>query len=382
MSNLIADLKLFISNSGESLILKHDFHIHDDFLNGYAIVDRDDIGAIIEFFASCDESQNDSFNDTYKDEQVGGFEILEALSIHSSSKRDVSDMRRIFGPTVGDCYWLDRIACFKDNLTISEDTYAATFTPELHHRGYPSFCFPFATLEAIDLLSGLGEYQDLSGSSALLGLVELPDGANKFLSRYASLDLSGLQAISGKAAEALSKCTELDLSGLKNISDQTAEGLAKRTEPGSTKRSRCQPEWWLFLGGLEAISPSAAELLVQRKSSLALSGLKEISGDVAKALSKCAGKLELCGLKSLSPQAAEFLARHEGSLNLGGLEEITDDAAKELAKHSGTLNLEGLFSLTDASAEALAKHDGPIQMYYDALDVFEKFRSACRPSAQ
>lgn len=35
MGNVTSDFKLFVSNVGNHLTQKHDFHWHDDFLEGY-----------------------------------------------------------------------------------------------------------------------------------------------------------------------------------------------------------------------------------------------------------------------------------------------------------------------------------------------------------
>ena len=98
MGNLIADLKLFVSNGGNHLILKQDFHWNDDFLEGYMIVDREDIGAIIEFFASTEDGRMDSSVFEYNYDSVDIDRILGSLTIHSTEEKDARDMARIFGP--------------------------------------------------------------------------------------------------------------------------------------------------------------------------------------------------------------------------------------------------------------------------------------------
>jgi hypothetical protein len=299
MGNLIADLKLFVSNGGNHLILKHDFHWGDDFLEGYMVVDREDIGPIIEFFASRDDDRIDSDVFEYKYDSIDLGKIRSSLSIHSAAAKDVSDMERIFGDRLGNCYWLDRIADCKanDQLTVSEDTYTTTLTPEILDKYYPEY-FPFASIEAVKRVCEETSYRDFSG----------------------------LAEISDDAARLLVGSDDLDLTGLKNLSTGAAESLA------------------------------------QHKGSLYLGALTEISDEVAQALSKHQGSLGLSGLKTLSPHAAEFLAQHKGSLYLCGLTEISDEVAQALSKHHGTLTLTGLTSLSDTAAEALSKHEGEVEL--------------------
>ena len=288
MGNLIADLKLFVSNGGNHLILKQDFHWNDDFLEGYMIVDREDIGAIIEFFASTEDGRMDSSVFEYNYDSVDIDRILGSLTIHSTEEKDARDMARIFGPRIGNCYWLDRIAdCLGNNeLTVSEDTYATTLTPELLEKYSPQ-CFPFATFEALERVCA-----------------DAPSWLN----------LSGLTELPGEAAKLFTGEYDLNLSGLTTISDEAAEGLSKHT--GS-----------LDLSGLESLSPRAAELLAQHNGSLYLGGLTEISDEVAQALSKHHGTLTLTGLTSLSDTAAEAFSKHDGEVELPSFED--EEAAEE-----------------------------------------------------
>lgn len=290
MGNLIADLKLFVSNGGNHLILKQDFHWHDDFLEGYMIVDREDIGAIIEFFASTEDGRMDSSVFEYNYDSVDIDRILGSHTIHSTEEKDARDMARIFGPRIGNCYWLDRIAdCLGNNqLTVSEDTYATTLTPELLEKYNPQY-FPFASIDALERVCA-----DAPSWLNLSGLTELPDAAGKlFCGEY-----------------------DLNLNGLKTISDEAAEGLSKHT--GS-----------LDLGGLESLSPRAAELLAQHNGSLYLGGLTEISDEVAQALSKHHGTLTLTGLTSLSDTAAEALSKHDGEVELPSFDDEEADEESE-----------------------------------------------------
>ena len=287
MGNLIADLKLFVSTGGNHLILKQDFHWHDDFLEGYMIVDREDIGAIIEFFASTEDGRMDSSVFEYNEDSVDIDRILGSHTIHSTEEKDVRDMARIFGPRIGNCYWLDRIAdCLGNNeLTVGEDTYATTLTPELLEKYSPEY-FPFASIEALERVCA-----DPPSWLNLSGLTELPDGAGKIFSGEYDLNLSGLQT----------------------ISDEAAEGLARHT--GS-----------LDLSGPESLSLHAAEFLAKHNGNLYLGGLTEISDEVAQALSKHHGTLTLTGLTSLSDTAAEALSKHDGEVELPSFE---DDEADE-----------------------------------------------------
>jgi hypothetical protein len=291
MGNLIADLKLFASNGGNHLILKHDFHKGDDFLEGYRIVSREEIGAIIEFFASTEEDRIDSDVFEYNYDPVDLDEIRSSLSIHSSSDKDVNDMARIFGAQIGDCHWLDTIATcqMNDQLTITEYTYATILTPELLEK-YNADCFPFASTEALKRVCA----EPCIFGINLSGLTELPEeGAKLFTGEH-----------------------DLDLSGLATISDEAAEGLLHHT--GS-----------LNLSGLESLSPHAAELLAQHKGSLYLGGLTEISDEVAQALSKHHGTLTLTGLTSLSDTAAEALSKHDGEVELPNFDGEEDDGDAE-----------------------------------------------------
>lgn len=291
MGNLIAELRLFVSNGGNHLILKHDFHWNDDFLEGYMIVDREDIGAIIEFFSSTDEDRVDSDVLEYNYDSVDVDRILGSLTIHSTEEKDARDMARIFGPRIGDCHWLDRIAdCLGNNqLSVSEETYASTLTPELLEK-YNAADFPFASVEALELVSAGPHVLGLN----LSGLAELPDDAAKlFTGEY-----------------------DLDLSGLVTISDEAAEGLSTHT--GS-----------LNLSGLESLSPRAAEFLAQHKGSLYLGGLTEISDEVAQALSQHHGTLTLTGLTSLSDTAAEALSKHDGKVELPSFDDEEADEESE-----------------------------------------------------
>lgn len=290
MGNLIADLKLFVSKGVNHLILKQDFHWHDDFLEGYMIVDREDIGAIIEFFASTEDGRMDSSVFEYNEDSVDIDRILGSHTIHSTEEKDARDMARIFGPRIGNCYWLDRIAdCLGNNeLTVGEDTYATTLTPELLEKYSPEY-FPFASIEALERVCA-----DPPNWLNLSGLTELPDGAGKLFSgEY-----------------------DLNLSGLTTISDEAAEGLTRHT--GS-----------LDLSGLESLSLHAAEFLAQHKGSLYLGGLTEMSDEVAQALSKHHGTLTLTGLTSLSDTAAEALSKHDGEVELPNFEDEEADEEDE-----------------------------------------------------
>jgi hypothetical protein len=266
MGNLIADLKLFVKEGGERLILKHDFHWDDDFLEGYMIVDRDDIGAIIEFFASRDDDRMDSDVFEYKYDSIDLGKIRSSLSIHSAAAKDVSDMERIFGGRLGNCYWLDRIADCKanDQLTVNEETYTTTLTPEILDKYYPEY-FPFASIEAVKRVCEETSYRDFSG----------------------------LAEISDDAARLLVGSDDLDLTGLKNLSTGAAESLA------------------------------------QHKGSLYLGALTEISDEVAQALSKHHGTLTLTGLTSLSDTAAEALSKHDGEVELPSFDDEEADEESE-----------------------------------------------------
>ena len=291
MGNLIADLKLFVKEGGESIILKHDFHKGDDFLEGYRIVSREEIGAVIEFFASTEEDRIDSDVFEYNYDPVDLDEIRSSLSIHSTSDKDVSDMARIFDTQIGDCHWLDAIATcqMNDQLTITEDTYATTLTPKLLEK-YSADCFPFASTEALKLVCAEPSIFGIN----LSGLTELPDEAARlFTGEY-----------------------DLNLSGLKTISDEAAEGLTRHT--GS-----------LDLSGLETLSLHAAEFLAKHNGSLYLGGLTEISDEVAQALSKHHGTLTLTGLTSLSDTAAEALSKHDGEVELSSFEDEEAEADDE-----------------------------------------------------
>lgn len=279
--------------------MKHDFHRGDDFLEGYRIAGREEIGAIIEFFASTEEDRMDSDVFEYNYDSVDLADILGSISIHRTSDKDVGDMERIFGTQIGDCHWLDTIATCRMNgqLTISEDTYATTLTPELLERYSPQY-FPFASTEVVKRVCEETSYRDFSG------LAEISDDAAKLLIGSKDLDLTGLKTLSAGAAESLA----------------------------------------------------------QHNGSLYLGGLTEISDEVAQALSKHQGSLGLSGLRTLSPHAAEFLAEHNGSMYLCGLTEIADEVAQALSKHHGTLTLTGLTSLSDTAAEALSKHDGEVEL--------------------
>lgn len=293
MGNLIAELKLFVSNGGNHLILKHDFHWGDDFLEGYMIVDREDIGAIIEFFSPTEEDRLDSDVLEYNYDSVDIERILGSLKIHSTDEEDVGDMARIFGRAIGDCYWLDRIAeCHGNNqLAVSEKTYASTLTLELVEKyNINAADFPFASFEALEHVCAGPHVLGLN----LSGLTELPDEAAKlFTGEY-----------------------DLDLSGLTTISDEAAEGLSNHT--GS-----------LSLSGLESLSPRAAEFLAKHNGSLYLGGLTEISDEVAQALSKHHGTLTLTGLTSLSDTAAEALSKHDGEVELPSFEDEEADEEEE-----------------------------------------------------
>jgi hypothetical protein len=279
MRNLISDLKLFLQNGGERLILKHDFHHGDDFLEGYRIVSRDEIGGIIEFFANEDDERLDSDVFEYMNgDSVDLYTIEASLSIHSTSDRDVGDMERIFGQQLCNCYWLHVIAACVENdqLTVSEDTFSATLTPEILKKFYAPNCFPFASVEAIKMIISWGRME---------------------------IDLSGLSDLSEECAKIFSGNYDLNLSGLNSISNEVARGLSKHTGT-------------LDLSGLKTLSFGAAEHLAQHKGSLYLGGLTEISDEVAQALSKHHGTLTLTGLTSLSDTAAEALSKHDGEVEL------------------------------------------------------------------
>lgn len=286
MRNLIADLKLFLQNGGESLILKHDFHWGDHFLEGYAVVDRQDIAQLIEF---CSSRLTDWLGPDFYEfdcDQVDHGRVIGSLSLHSSSQRDVEDMVRIFGHRLGNCHWLDQIA--GTELEAGEDATAVTLTPELLETESPQ-CFPYATTEAIKILVD----QDPS-----------------------DIDLSGLAELAEQAAILFTGNYDLNLSGLDSISDEAARGLSKHTGT-------------LDLSGLKILSFGAAEHLAQHKGSLNLGGLTEISDEVAQALSKHHGTLTLTGLTSLSDTAAEALSKHDGEVELPDFDGEEDDGDAE-----------------------------------------------------
>jgi len=273
MRNLIADLKLFLKGSGQNLILKHDFHWGDHFLDGYAVVDRQGVAQLIEF---CSPHATDQLSPDFYEfdcDEVDHERVIGSLSLHSSSQRDVEDMIRLFGDRLGDCHWLDQIAGAE--LEASEDATAVTLTPELL-EAYSPQCFPYATTEAIKIL-----------------VDQAPS----------DIDLSGLAELAEEAAKLFTGSYDLNLSGLTSISDKAAKGLSKHTGT-------------LDLSGLDTLSLSAAEHLAQHDGSLYLGGLTEISDEVAQALSKHHGTLTLTGLTSLSDTAAEALSKHDGEVEL------------------------------------------------------------------
>lgn len=422
MANLVADLKFFLSGGGDSVILKHDFHKGDDSLVGFAIMNRGEIGEIIEFFTNNDEDLFDEDFFEYDYDPIVQSDILAALSIHSTLKRDVDDMQRIFGCMLGDCYWLDAISNWvSDNqVKVGKQSSSLTLTPKLLEDFDPRF-FPFATVEALKIIA-----EEQSVFDPFSGLRELPEESARLIVGDEDLDLSGLTSISDADAKSLSehkgdlyldRLTELPatvatslskhqgylgLSGLTTLSDAAAESLSKH-------------KGGLSLDGLTSLSDAAAESLSEYQGNLGLSGLTSLSDAAAESLSKHQGDFEQHSLsetsdavaelnedkidddcnevrqltakvarklvkqkdqsnthwalkefESISEDAAEVLVRYKGDLlSLDALQEISPVAASSLAKYKGDLYLRGLKRISDETAEALSRHEGPLLDLYN-----------------
>lgn len=317
MPNLIADLKYLLNIGCDNIIAKHDFHKGDDFLVGFAILDRSDMFEIIEFFTNDDEDLFDADFFEYNYESITSSDILAALSIHSTLKRDVDDMKRIFGGVVGDCYWLDGISnwAMENQITVGDRGISLTLTPELLDKSDLRF-FPFATVEALETIANAGVFDLYSG------LRELPEGSAKLIIGDGDLDLSGLTSVSDADVKALSE------------------------HKGS-----------LYLDRLTELSCAAAESLSKYQGDLSLDGLTELSDTVAESLSKHEGELYLNSLTELSDASAEALSKHQGFLSLTGLTKLSDAAAESLSEHKAlSLDLDCLTELSDAAAEALSEY--------------------------
>jgi hypothetical protein len=338
----IESVAYVIGADDDEFIVKNNYYRDEDESCSYLIMQRREIRRLLK---AINRQAMVYFYTRDYDDPVNIDEISWTFSIHSSNPKDVMDMKRIFGSSVGrkEIFEIALNSSFVINLDVANDFLANPEDVPIH-LGYE---ITEDAAKALSMYQGDLELDGLKKLSAEAakdlvkhGDLQDPDDGYEDQPSGFSLSLNGLTELPEDVAEALSDYrSDLKLDGLNEISSVAAKALSKR-------------EWMLglSLNGLRKISAEVAESLSKCERFLALDGLTEISYDVAKALSKHQDMLGLDGLTQISDEVAEALSHHVGDLYLNGITSLSDAAAESLSKHRGGV---GMVNLTELSEAAL-----------------------------